>query len=127
MRIKRIFTFDSAHSLPSYEGKCHRIHGHTYTLEVMIEGKLIEFGPNRGMVMDFKDLDAIVKKNVLDIYDHYLINDLIENPTGELMILDIANRIKKALTQSTIYVDLKEVVLWESPKNEIIWRDTDEQ
>lgn len=38
MTIIKKFSFDAAHYLPSYEGKCERLHGHTYRLTVMLEG-----------------------------------------------------------------------------------------
>ena len=54
IRITKIFTFDSAHQLEDYEGKCRQLHGHTYKLEVTVKG---EMGEN-GMVFDF----SILKK-----------------------------------------------------------------
>ena len=62
MKVSKEFTFDSAHFLPKYYGKCERMHGHTYKLRVTVEGEL---GDN-GLVMDFVVLKRIVKKQVLD-------------------------------------------------------------
>ena len=36
--ISKVFTFDSAHHLNDYQGKCKNIHGHTYKLEVTLKG-----------------------------------------------------------------------------------------
>jgi 6-pyruvoyltetrahydropterin/6-carboxytetrahydropterin synthase len=33
MRIAKEFTFDSAHFLKDYHGKCERMHGHTYKID----------------------------------------------------------------------------------------------
>ena len=49
-------TFAAAHRLPDHEGKCCRLHGHTYGLEVTVEGTPQESGPAAGMVMDFAEL-----------------------------------------------------------------------
>jgi 6-pyruvoyltetrahydropterin/6-carboxytetrahydropterin synthase len=39
MRVTKEFTFDAAHNLPNYHGKCERLHGHTYRIQVTIEEK----------------------------------------------------------------------------------------
>ncbi|GAC1479402.1 MAG: 6-carboxytetrahydropterin synthase QueD [Acidimicrobiales bacterium] len=78
-RITRIFSFDAAHQLPWHPGKCQRLHGHTYRLEVSVEGPV---GPH-GIVWDFADLDALVRREVIARYDHRYLNDLLDNPTAE--------------------------------------------
>ena len=52
-------TFAAAHRLPDHEGKCCRLHGHTYGLEATVQGTPQESGPAAGMVMDFAELRAI--------------------------------------------------------------------
>ncbi|MDD3042498.1 MAG: 6-carboxytetrahydropterin synthase QueD [Methanosarcinaceae archaeon] len=77
MRLGIIDYIDSAHYLPGH-GKCGRVHGHTYKIEVVIEGEVQE----NGMVIDFYDLKKGVKET-LEEYDHRLLNDLIEFPSSE--------------------------------------------
>ncbi|MBQ6981656.1 MAG: 6-carboxytetrahydropterin synthase, partial [Synergistaceae bacterium] len=49
MLLCKDFTFDAAHNLVDYHGKCERLHGHTYRLRVVLEGE-----PDaEGMIMDF--------------------------------------------------------------------------
>ncbi len=79
MLVTKVFTFDSAHKLTNYYGKCERLHGHTYKLEVTIEGPVHE----NGMVVDFVLLKRIVKRRVLDKLDHQYLNDVVENPSSE--------------------------------------------
>ncbi len=79
MLITKEFTFDSAHFLPSYYGKCERMHGHTYRLQVTVDGAVGE----NGLVIDFVILKRIVKKQVLDKLDHQVINDVIEVASAE--------------------------------------------
>ncbi|HEX3048027.1 MAG TPA: 6-carboxytetrahydropterin synthase, partial [Bacillota bacterium] len=43
------FTFDSAHYLPGYDGKCKNMHGHTWRVEVGIKGKHLK----NGILFDF--------------------------------------------------------------------------
>ena len=72
-KLKTTATFDSAHFLSGYNGKCANIHGHTWTIEVEVrENSLIAEGEKRGMVVDFSDLKKSVK-TLADRYDHTLI------------------------------------------------------
>ena len=66
-------SFDSAHFLAQYEGKCRNIHGHRWTIKVEIYGEdLQENGSCRGMLVDFGDLKKYLKE-LADYYDHALI------------------------------------------------------
>ncbi|MDO5639310.1 MAG: 6-carboxytetrahydropterin synthase QueD [Neisseria sp.] len=73
MKITKIFTFDSSHMLDGHDGKCQNLHGHTYTLEVTVSGSLIDGGAKDGMVMDFTDLKAAVKRSIIEPFDHAFI------------------------------------------------------
>ncbi len=71
--IKVEHSFDSAHFLAGYNGKCANIHGHRWKVEVeVLTQELIEEGQFRGMVIDFSDLKRDVRE-MLDFYDHTLI------------------------------------------------------
>lgn len=89
--VCKTFQFDAAHFLPNYEGKCKNLHGHTWLLEVevslMLPFDLISEGPKQGMVIDFGDLKEVVQREVIDKLDHTLLNDVIENPTAENILL----------------------------------------
>ena len=39
-------TFAAAHRLPEHGGKCQRLHGHTYGLEVTVEGTPQQTSPS---------------------------------------------------------------------------------
>ncbi len=66
-------SFDSAHFLSGYEGKCRNLHGHRWKLEVTVSSeKLAEEGQIRGMIVDFGELKRDVK-NLADEFDHCLI------------------------------------------------------
>ncbi|WP_373740287.1 6-carboxytetrahydropterin synthase QueD [Neisseria sp.] len=73
MKITKIFTFDSAHLLDGHDGKCQNLHGHTYRLEVTVSDGLICGGAKDGMVMDFADLQALVKREIIAPFDHAFI------------------------------------------------------
>ena len=93
MEIWREFTFEAAHRLPRVpEGhKCGRLHGHSYRVELHVEG---EVGPD-GMVLDFADIKAAWKP-LHDRLDHYYLNDIegLANPTSEILAWWIWNRIE---------------------------------
>lgn len=74
-KIAKEFSFDMAHMLDGHDGKCQNLHGHTYKLQVEVCGELIEDGAKKGMVIDFSDLKAIVKREILDQMDHAFIYD----------------------------------------------------
>ncbi|MBB6215342.1 6-pyruvoyltetrahydropterin/6-carboxytetrahydropterin synthase [Anaerosolibacter carboniphilus] len=71
--LKAEHSFDSAHFLAKYEGKCGNIHGHRWKVEIEIQSEaLVNGGQLDGMVIDFGDLKRDVKAMV-DYYDHALI------------------------------------------------------
>lgn len=93
MSVCRMFRFDAAHHLPNYEGKCSRLHGHTWVLEVEVSGNLVLGGSEQGMVIDFSDLKGIVQQEIIEELDHTLLNDLISNPTAENILLWIRKKL----------------------------------
>ncbi|MDQ1402577.1 MAG: 6-pyruvoyltetrahydropterin/6-carboxytetrahydropterin synthase [Actinomycetota bacterium] len=90
--VVRTFRFEAAHQLPWHTGKCRQLHGHGYRLEVTVTGPLTGVG----IVIDFADLAAVVRSSILDVYDHTFLNDLIENPTAEVIVADAWKRLAAA-------------------------------
>jgi 6-pyruvoyltetrahydropterin/6-carboxytetrahydropterin synthase len=84
------------------------MHGHSYRLEVALRGPIRARGPARGMIQDFERVERVVGEKVLAALDHQNLNDLIENPTVENIVLWIWKRLDGALTL------LDELVLWET-------------
>ena len=71
--IKTSATFDSAHFLKGYNGKCANIHGHTWKIEVTAASSdLVREGEKRGMVLDFSDLKKAARA-LCGRFDHTLI------------------------------------------------------
>ena len=120
MIIGTRFTFEAAHSLPNHNGHCKRLHGHSYKLEVKVEGKIISdnTSPETGMVSDFSRLKATVKSE-LDKWDHTNLNDRFENPTAEVMCTYLALALQKKL--SVTPVKLVSLKLWETENNFVQW------
>ena len=82
MRVRRRFDFEAAHRLPEHPGKCRRLHGHSYALVVTVEGPI---DPQSGMVLDFAELKRIVKREIVEQVDHRCLNEIIDNPTAEVV------------------------------------------
>lgn len=95
------------------------MHGHSYRLEVTVQGPLQTRRPARGMVQDFDRLERVVSERVLEALDHQYLNDLIENPTVENIVLWIWKRLEKRLPL------LDALVLWETATSCAILRRSD--
>jgi 6-pyruvoyltetrahydropterin/6-carboxytetrahydropterin synthase len=119
LQIRKQFRFESAHVLPFHPGKCARMHGHSYRLEVGVRGPIQTDGPARGMIVDFDEIDRIVRHETIDRLDHQTLNDFIENPTAERIIMWIWRRLETALD------GLDELVLWETPTSCAVLRKSD--
>ena len=71
-------------------------HGHNYVVEVTVRG---DVDPVHGMVLDLKALKEIIRKQVLDVYDHRFLNHEVPPfdqvvPTAENVARDIWRRLK---------------------------------
>jgi 6-pyruvoyltetrahydropterin/6-carboxytetrahydropterin synthase len=75
IRLTKEFTFEMAHVLEGYDGPCRNVHGHSYKLEVTVIGAPIADKKNSkyGMVLDFGELKSIVRKHIIDRFDHVLL------------------------------------------------------
>jgi len=108
--IAKRFTFDAAHCLPLLPDghKCKRVHGHTYTVELVCKGRL----QRDCMVMDYAEI-AEQWMPLGEQLDHHYLNDIpgLEYPTTEIL----AHWIFHKLTQNdTTFHHLKLVRVYES-------------
>ena len=81
---------DCAHFLPGHP-KCGSIHGHTYKVELVIEGK-----NDTGMIMDFADLRQCLRK-AIEPYDHRSLNDFLAYPSVENICELLKRRLEEQL------------------------------
>jgi len=97
LEIFKIFGFEAAHYLPNVPAahKCRRMHGHSFRVEVYVEGAV---DPSTGWVMDFADLKGFFEP-LEDRLDHRLLNDIegLENPTSENLARWIWRQLKPDL------------------------------
>lgn len=83
MELRKSFQFEAAHLLPHLPTghKCRRLHGHSFMLDVVVEG---ECDSKLGWVMDYADIKKAFQP-YWDQLDHYYLNEIegLENPTSE--------------------------------------------
>lgn len=107
-RLAKTFGFEAAHWLPTFpEGhKCRRMHGHSFRVEVVVEG---EVDPAKGYLVDYGEIKRAVKP-IEDRLDHRVLNEIegLENPTSEMLAAWIWDRLAPELS------GLSEVVVHET-------------
>lgn len=140
IRVTKEFDFEMAHALWNYDGACRNIHGHSYRLFVTLMGSPIgdSSDPKFGMVLDFKDLKAMVKGPIVDFFDHSLVlykgaekeilpkaGSMYEKvhvfdfqPTCENLVLFIVGTIREKLPSS---LELCSVKLYETASSYGEW------
>lgn len=109
--LSRLFEFDAAHHLPLYQGKCHKLHGHRYRLEITV--RTVKDTLNNGMTIDMLLIKKIINKKVIAKLDHKLINDLIKNPTMEDICIWIVQELNAILLDNG--ATIVSIKLWETP------------
>ena len=94
--------FSAAHYLREYKGKCEKVHGHTFQIEVEIAVKELDAA---GIGVDFTE----IKKRLATILpDHTLLNDVfLFNPSAENLSRHLFQELKK-------FYPVKAVTVWES-------------
>ncbi|ALK09093.1 6-carboxytetrahydropterin synthase QueD [Blastochloris viridis] len=109
MKITQVFTFEAAHRLPKVPEthRCHRMHGHSYRVELRLEGPVDR---ETGFVVDFFDIEAAFAPLHQQL-DHRCLNDVagLDNPTAENIAIWIWDRVRPALPQTVA------VVVYETP------------
>lgn len=130
IRLTKLFTFEAAHALDGYDGKCRHIHGHSYKLAVTVCGtpRTEADDPKAGMTIDFGVLKQIVSEEIVDRLDHALIvcrtddnsrwlddmhrrfGNIVETdcrPTCENMLVDFAERLRRRMPEGVALHSLR--------------------
>lgn len=136
MKVTKEITFDSAHMLSDYQGQCHNLHGHTYKLQVTLEGDVQKTGNEECMVMDFNTLKEYLN-SIVNSFDHAIIfsapafrseaeeelhiwadkygMDYVEvygKSTSENIASTIKDRLREILGTDAYHISIR---LWETP------------
>jgi len=104
--------FNAAHNLRGYSGKCEKLHGHNWKVEVGIVSRELD---KLAMVCDFKELKKKLEK-ILKMLDHSYLNQSPyfkkNNPTSEKIAEFIYYKLKESIKGKAFL--LKEVSVWET-------------
>lgn len=117
-------SFDAAHFLTNYEGKCKNIHGHRWRVVVTIKGEL-----TNGMLVDFGDF----KKDIKDLCDYFDHSFIVEKGSLDKQLFDLLNKqfvlrvvefrttaenfSKYIFEEMSKKYSVKEVCVYETPNN----------
>jgi 6-pyruvoyltetrahydropterin/6-carboxytetrahydropterin synthase len=102
IKLARTEFIDSGHFIPGHP-KCGRPHGHTYQVDIEIEGT-----PEGDMLLDFGEFKRRVWE-VLQRYDHVMLNDVMEAvPTVENIAMELHRKLKKVLSGFKLRVRVHE-------------------
>jgi 6-pyruvoyltetrahydropterin/6-carboxytetrahydropterin synthase len=108
--------FSASHQLRNYQGRCERLHGHNFGVEVEVRGS--ELKPDTGILVDFKELKAEVA-TVLGTLDHRHLNELEPfreaNPSSEHLARHIFRELKPRVR--AMGVELLAVSVSEKPSS----------
>lgn len=130
MEIGKRYTFEAAHKLVGHKGKCSRLHGHSYKIEVKLislKGSLqdgVEFPSSKGMVVDFSVLDEAMGP-IIQALDHDYLNDVMDTrTTAENVVAWILSHLERNLMQSKEgqLARVSRVRVWETEKGYAEWR-----
>ena len=98
VELAKTFRFEAAHRLPMVPAghKCQRMHGHSFVIEVILEGATDE---RMGWLVDFADVSDVVEPILENELDHRSLNDVpgLENPTSENLCLWLWKRLSPRL------------------------------
>ena len=104
--------FSSAHQLRGYKGKCERVHGHNWKVQVYV---LAERLNEIDITIDFHDLKKMTEEIVGQL-DHSFLNDIFpfteKNPSSENIAKWIYDSLRKRIDNDDI--SLSAVTVWES-------------
>ncbi len=93
------FRFEAAHLLPNMPTghKCARLHGHSFLLEVHLEGPV---DAHTGMLVDYADIKQAFAP-LEEQLDHHYLNEIpgLENPTSENIVRWVWERLRPTLPQ----------------------------
>ncbi len=137
--IQKDFHFEAAHRLENHNGKCSRLHGHSYKLEIEVgRNYLLEESSSKGMVVDFANVSKAVEDYVLRPLDHRFLATR-ETPQPFLDILrpeeyvylfipvstaeHLAQIAGEILLESSTMMRgvLRRVTLWETETSKATW------
>lgn len=110
--LKVITHFAAAHQLRNFRGKCEKLHGHNWKIEVILRGERLN---NAGLLIDFQEVKEATN-SILKELDHSFLNEIPpfnhQNPSSENIAAYIFEKLSSKLNNNQIKVT--KVTAWES-------------
>jgi len=118
------YAFEAAHHLPNHKGACKNQHGHSYKVEVKLSSFELNntdgSSPSYGMLMDFHDIDDIVKP-IINKLDHSNLNEsgiplVSAHPTSEIIASWLMDVIRYRVQEEHPHIWVGRIRVWETAK-----------
>lgn len=139
LTLTKTFRFEASHVLPKHPGKCSRLHGHSWVLDVTVDG---EVDPETGFVVDYSRLGDIVNQYVIQEVDHQHLGQggmnsffvgtgyapILGNkfyPSSENLVIRFAEILRPHIQALRPTVDLLRLTLHETCTCECTWERND--
>lgn len=110
--LRIITQFAAAHQLRNFGGKCEKLHGHNWRIEVYVEGEELN---DDGLLIDFKEVKEATNR-ILEELDHSFLNELSQfkdqNPSSENIAAYIFVKLSNELNDN--HIKVAKVTSWES-------------
>ncbi len=99
LEVSKTIVFDAAHHLPETPKghKCSGMHGHTWRIRVWVTG---EVDPVKGWIVDFHELESIIRAKAIDRLDHTVLNITIQNPTTEHLAMWLYAKVAEPIANA---------------------------
>jgi len=111
--VHKKFHFEGGHLIPGHPA-CGTAHGHSFTVEVTVDGPLRE----NGIVIDFKELKNALKEFIDTKLDHCFLNDTVSPmPTAEVLSLVLFDELENYLERNCHSIFTYSVTVWETQSN----------
>lgn len=121
-KLTKTMRFEASHQLVEHDGKCQRLHGHSWVVHASVRGdSLCKTGPKRGMLLDYADLGKPLK-DIYERLDHTHLNDTLRQtghtkpmyPTSENLARWVFDVVRQYLDKLDPVVRVDSVVVEET-------------
>lgn len=104
-------SFSAAHQLRHYGGKCEKLHGHNWKVQIHVLAQRLN---EIDIAIDFNDLRGLLQECIAPL-DHAFLNDVFpfteKNPSCENIAKWVHDNLRKKINDE---VHLSAVTVWES-------------
>jgi 6-pyruvoyltetrahydropterin/6-carboxytetrahydropterin synthase len=118
--LQKTIAFEASHQLVGHDGKCARLHGHSWKAVIVCSGNnLIDDGAKKNMLIDYGDIKKEIKYLLDDYLDHHHLNYTLgtDSPTSEYVAKWLFDKLKPKIPL------LNKIVVRETCTSECIYSE----